>query len=159
MTNQSFDILSPKERHKTDMAILDLYEDLSTEVEFLSAYQDLMLDRWERAMKAVIAMIIDLSKHGEITKIPRLEHQKEKLQIIVAFDGDEGGRNALDKFVLEQLNAPPKKRIPIQRFQDELDKLRIEFEGLLTNYTNYTLPLLEEIEALRRKKDDKQYNY
>ena len=98
--------------NRSIIALAERIKEAEIEIKFLDGFTDLVLSKQKNTDKVLFRFIIHLAKNGEIrTLIEALsDTQKAKpFTIAVAFDGDEAGQIAQNRFAVEQLCGNPKK--------------------------------------------------
>lgn len=133
--NQAFnDIIYLAKRQRI---IEDGMHQLRLELELFDDLTDIALDKIKETDKLLFRFIIHLAKNGEIRTLldSLLNEGKKPLEIVVAFDGDEAGKIARNRFVVGQLTGDPKKYKISANLQSNLNKALEEMEGMRIHYT------------------------
>ncbi len=127
----------------------DRVKQLELELKASEGLTDLALDKAETIDRLLFRFIIHLAKNGEIrTLLQALNEKRKPPAIAVAFDGDESGQIARNRFVVDQLTGDPKKYKIGANLQSELNKALEEMEGMRIHYTE----TLSRVNSLSDKK-------
>lgn len=112
METEELDIKFMKATNRSIKALTKRLKSAEQEIELLDGIGDLMYNRLNEADKMLFGFIVHLAKNGELRSLFETLTNKQKkkpLEVVVAFDGDEAGEIALNRFMIDQLCGEPKK--------------------------------------------------
>jgi len=152
------DLMFLARRHKIiEDAVIrleDLVKQQGFEIKLLDGFTNIQLNQLKEITRFLFRLIIHLAKNGEIRTF--FDERKTKpLEIVVAFDGDEAGKIAANRFIVKQLVGDPRKYKIATNLKRDLNKALEEIEGLRTHYTETALPTLNKLTSFLDKKRKK----
>jgi len=111
---------------------------LEAEIKVIDNLNDMALSKLEDADKMLFTFIVHLAKNGEIRTLlvdTLANNNKEKpLTTVIAFDGDEAGQLALNRFAADHLCGDPKKFKIGANFDAKLTELDNCIKGFIKKY-------------------------